>query len=430
MIAKPTIAPLRLTTTSSSWNGTQPSILQRLREILGRALRESGQALDRSGQLLESFTWLPDKYVGADPPVRFQDFLSRHRQRMPLLHCGKPVVSPQVAFVAPCATLIGSVRVAEGASIWYGAILRADACYNAASWEQSDEDVLLQLEERTTKMTQQQQQQQEELEEGTKKNDTEDDDNLDEEERLAQKRRRMIQTVADQRQDVYSAGGGIYIGADTNLQDGVIVTAKQSSTLLGQGVTVGHAAQLHSCTVDDFALIGMGSLLAEGSHVETEALVAAGAVVPPHTTVRAGELWVGNPARKVRDLTADERQQLHHQSSEYVQVALTHPMELGDNLGPDLTWQEALREQMANEPNVHDQIARMNKWNNTVYGYLTRPKAPAEQLEAGGDDHDIQQVEEGTKAVSEGSSSDAEPKVAAAAQQPVEETAAKVEARR
>jgi hypothetical protein len=68
--------------------------------------------------------------------------------------------------------------------------------------------------------------------------------------------------------------------------------------------------------------------------VKTESLVAAGAVVPANTVIEPGELWAGNPARKLRDLTAAERQQLHYQSAEYVKVAATQRgvMELGGNL--------------------------------------------------------------------------------------------------
>jgi hypothetical protein len=107
---------------------------------------------------------------------------------------------------------------------------------------------------------------------------------------------------------------------------------------VGQGVTVGHLAQIHSATVGDFCLIGMGSVVQEGAVIESEAFIAAGAVIRSGQVVQAGELWVGNPARKIRDLSVEERQKLHYQSSEYVKVATgqRHVMELGGNLAdPD-----------------------------------------------------------------------------------------------
>lgn len=39
----------------------------------------------------------------------------------------RPTVHPD-AFIAPTATLIGDVTVEKGASVWYGAVLRADIC--------------------------------------------------------------------------------------------------------------------------------------------------------------------------------------------------------------------------------------------------------------------------------------------------------------
>jgi hypothetical protein len=81
----------------------------------------------------------------------------------------------------------------------------------------------------------------------------------------------------------------------------------------------------------------MGSILQEGSRIESEAFVAAGAVVRPGVVVPSGQLWVGNPARKLRDLSEKERQKLHYQSSEYFQVAISQRdvMELGGNLLDD-----------------------------------------------------------------------------------------------
>lgn len=122
--------------------------------------------------------------------------------------------------------------------------------------------------------------------------------------------------------------------------------------------TKGHLAQIHSSTVGDFSLIGMGSVLQEGCRVESESFIAAGAVISPGVVVPSGELWAGNPARKLRDLSDKERAKLHYQSNEYVQVAMGHRdvMELGGNLfeevlpikgGDELTTTELQEEQVA-----------------------------------------------------------------------------------
>ncbi|KAL3765685.1 hypothetical protein ACHAW5_006365 [Stephanodiscus triporus] len=131
-------------------------------------------------------------------------------------------------------------------------------------------------------------------------------------------------------------GGGIYVGEGTNVQDGCIVTSYEGHTTIGRYVTVGHAAHIHSATVGDESLIGMGAVLKPGCVVEGQSFVAAGAVVERGQVVREGELWGGNPARKLRDLSAEERARLRTQAEKYINVAQSHShvMELGGNV-PD-----------------------------------------------------------------------------------------------
>jgi carbonic anhydrase/acetyltransferase-like protein (isoleucine patch superfamily) len=97
----------------------------------------------------------------------------------------------------------------------------------------------------------------------------------------------------------------IRIGKRTNIQDGCVlhVTRNVSGCYVGDNVTVGHMALLHACTVEDNAFIGMGAIILDEAVVESGAMVAAGALVPSKKRVPKGELWAGNPARKLRDLT-------------------------------------------------------------------------------------------------------------------------------
>jgi gamma-carbonic anhydrase len=249
----------------------KPTIIQRLRQTIGRALRETGQALDRAG--IKGQSLASTKRIYGDDPVIYQDFLSRHRHQMPLLRRGKPVVSKDVAFLAPCSTLIGSVYIGSGSSVFYKAILRADSCEHAEAFSKTDEDF-----ENTT------------LED-------------------------HVWTL-DEHRPSNASGGGIFIGQNTNIQDGCIVDSSKQHTHIGNGVTVGHLASIHSATIEDHCLIGMGSLIQEGAVIKEESFIAAGANVTKNTVVESGELWVGNPARKLRDLTAQERQKLHYQANE------------------------------------------------------------------------------------------------------------------
>ena len=252
-----------------------PSVVNRLRQVLGRAFRETGQAMDRLGMRTQQLLLQDRNHYGDDEPYIYDDFLSRHRQQMPLLKYGKPIISNNVAYLAPCATMIGSVRIGAGSSVWYKAILRADECDNGSSFEEDQQDEHTEAWELDPK-----------------------------------------RFVAYRQNDGEYVGGGIFIGENTNVQDGAIITSRVGHTLIGNGVTIGHQAQIHSAKIEDFCLIGMGSVIQDGCEIETESFIAAGAVLPPKTVVKSGELWAGVPAKKIRDLTAEQRQKLHYQSDE------------------------------------------------------------------------------------------------------------------
>lgn len=115
----------------------------------------------------------------------------------------------------------------------------------------------------------------------------------------------------------------VRIGENTNIQDGAVchVTTGKWPLIVGNGVTIGHRAVLHGCTVHDFALVGMGSVVLDGAVVQAESMVAAGALISPGKVVESGWLWAGVPARPVRRLTAAEHTYLHWSASHYTQVA-------------------------------------------------------------------------------------------------------------
>ena len=76
--------------------------------------------------------------------------------------------------------------------------------------------------------------------------------------------------------------------------------------MIGQNVTVGHGARLHGCTLEDGCLVGIGAIVLDGAVVGQGAFVAAGALVAPNKKIPSGELWAGNPARKLRDLRPED----------------------------------------------------------------------------------------------------------------------------
>ena len=118
----------------------------------------------------------------------------------------------------------------------------------------------------------------------------------------------------------------IRIGARSNIQDNatVHVTTDRWPTIVGEGVTVGHAAVLHGCSIGDHCLIGIGAIVLDGVVVGEECLVGAGAVVTPGTQVAPRSLVLGSPAKRIRELSADEIARLHRSAANYVRHARTY----------------------------------------------------------------------------------------------------------
>lgn len=120
----------------------------------------------------------------------------------------------------------------------------------------------------------------------------------------------------------------ITIGNRTNIQDGSVLHVTRKTTdnpaglplFLGDDVTIGHKAVLHGCTIGNRVLIGMGAIILDGAVIEDEVIIGAGGLVPPHKHLESGYLYLGNPVRQARLLTAEERMSLQQSADNYVQL--------------------------------------------------------------------------------------------------------------
>jgi carbonic anhydrase/acetyltransferase-like protein (isoleucine patch superfamily) len=150
------------------------------------------------------------------------------------------------SWAAPNATLIGHVVLAAEASVWYGAILRAEA-------------------------------------------------------------------------------EPIEIGAGTNIQDNVTIHVDPGfPARVGSGVSVGHNAVLHGCTIGDDCLIGMGSVVLNGATIGAGSLIAAGAVVPQGAVIPPGSMVAGVPGKVRRELAENEIDGLRTNALLYQQLVKVH----------------------------------------------------------------------------------------------------------
>ena len=121
----------------------------------------------------------------------------------------------------------------------------------------------------------------------------------------------------------------IRIGARTNLQDGTVVHVSHDgphaklggfATVIGDDVTIGHKAIVHACRIEDAALIGMGAIVLDGAVVQKHAFIGAGALIAPGKVVGSGELWLGNPGKRVRMLSDAEIEALYYSAGHYVRM--------------------------------------------------------------------------------------------------------------
>src|ERR1700733_5597340 len=91
----------------------------------------------------------------------------------------------------------------------------------------------------------------------------------------------------------------IRIGRRSNIQDGTVVHVMKDThaTIVGDNVTIGHAAVIHGCTIEDQCLIGMGAIVLKGAHVGTGSIIAAGTLLVEGMNVPPRSLVMGSPGK-------------------------------------------------------------------------------------------------------------------------------------
>lgn len=118
----------------------------------------------------------------------------------------------------------------------------------------------------------------------------------------------------------------IKIGENTNVQDTSILHASyhKSPTIIGSNVTVGHGVILHACTVADFVLVGMGSLVLDDAELGEFVLLGAGSLVTPGTKIPAYSKAFGRPAKVVGKLSEEEIERIRWNADHYVHLAKSY----------------------------------------------------------------------------------------------------------
>ncbi len=124
----------------------------------------------------------------------------------------------------------------------------------------------------------------------------------------------------------------IRIGARTNVQDGTVIHCDSPRpgneaglpTIIGDDVLIGHMVMLHGSILHDHAFVGLSSVVMDGCTIESDGMLAAGALLSPGKTIGAGELWLGRPAKMLRLLSLEEIGGNRMGAAHYAHLAALH----------------------------------------------------------------------------------------------------------
>ena len=110
----------------------------------------------------------------------------------------------------------------------------------------------------------------------------------------------------------------IYIGKNSNVQDNSSLhTTFDNTVVVGENVTIGNRAIIHGAVIGKNSLIGMGAIILDGCIIGENCLIGAGSLLTPRTVIPDGSLVLGSPAKVIRELKENEKQNIIQNSRDY-----------------------------------------------------------------------------------------------------------------
>ncbi len=124
----------------------------------------------------------------------------------------------------------------------------------------------------------------------------------------------------------------VVIGERTNVQDGSVLHCDPpkpgdpdgSPLIIGDDVLIGHLAMIHGCIIEDRGFVGLGAIALNKAVIGSDAMLGAGAMLLESEVMEARELWVGRPAKKLRDLTDEAIAAMRAGAAHYAENAKAH----------------------------------------------------------------------------------------------------------
>lgn len=130
----------------------------------------------------------------------------------------------------------------------------------------------------------------------------------------------------------------IEVGARSNVQDGSVFhvegprpDTEGCPTILGEDCVIGHMAVVHGCTLEDRAFVGMGAVAMDDCRIATGAMLGAGALLSPGKHIPERQIWVGRPAKMLKEQSHEQAEKIRFQTERYCRLAERHMAELRAN---------------------------------------------------------------------------------------------------
>lgn len=121
---------------------------------------------------------------------------------------------------------------------------------------------------------------------------------------------------------IRAENASIFIGNNTNIQDNCVLHVDEGADIhIGNGVTVGHGAIIHSCTIGSNSLIGMGAIILNHAVIGKNCIVGAGTLITQNTIIPDNSLVIGSPGKIARTVTDSEIEDIRQNSAHYVKEA-------------------------------------------------------------------------------------------------------------
>ncbi len=113
----------------------------------------------------------------------------------------------------------------------------------------------------------------------------------------------------------------IFVGEGSNVQENAVLHVdKNCPVKIGKGVTIGHGAIIHGCTIGDNSLIGMGAIVLNGAKIGKNCIIGAGALVTGNTQIPDNSLVIGSPGKVKREVTEAEIEANRENAEEYIKL--------------------------------------------------------------------------------------------------------------